>query len=86
MGKQLLQTKKLPCGDTYQKFHLKILVLGISLLPPAHQIGSKVLAKIPYAHLKLVYKLTSVASRWTFQVSSPYLNGHESVSRTQDHE
>jgi hypothetical protein len=36
--------------------------------------------------LKLVYKLTSVASRWTFQVSSPYLNGHESVSRTQDHE
>jgi len=62
MGKQLPDTKKLPCGATYQKFHPRILVLGISLLPLAHQIGSKVSTKIPSIHLKPMQKLTFITS------------------------
>jgi hypothetical protein len=63
MGKGLPETKKLPCGTTYQKFHMKILVLGISLLLLVHQIGSKVSNKILFAHSKSMHKLASVTSR-----------------------
>jgi len=51
MGKHLLEIRKSPCEATYQKFHLKIHVLGILFLPSTHLIGSKILAKIPFAHL-----------------------------------
>jgi hypothetical protein len=50
MGNHLLKTRKLPYEATYQKFHPKILVLGIMLFPSTNQIGSKVSTKI-HAHL-----------------------------------
>jgi hypothetical protein len=54
MGKDLPKTKKWPCEVTYQKFHSRILVLGISLLPSALWIGSTISTKIPSAHLRLI--------------------------------
>jgi hypothetical protein len=36
MGKHLPKTKKLPYETIYQKFHSRIHVLGISLLPSTH--------------------------------------------------
>jgi len=41
MGKHLLDTKKLPCEDTYQKFHSKIHDLGILLFPSTHHLVPK---------------------------------------------
>jgi len=54
MGKDLPEIRKWPCEATYQKFHPRILVLGISLLLSTLRIGSKVSTKTPSAHLKLV--------------------------------
>jgi hypothetical protein len=36
MGKHLLETRKSPCEATYQKFHPRIHVLEILLLPSTH--------------------------------------------------
>ncbi len=63
MGNDLLKTKKWPCEATYQKFHLKILVLGISLLPSTLWIGSRVSTKTPSTHLRPMQKLAFVVSR-----------------------
>jgi hypothetical protein len=45
--KDFLETKKWPCEATYQKFHSRILVLGILPLPSTFQIGSRVSTKTP---------------------------------------
>jgi len=63
MGKHLPETKKSHCEATYQKFHSKIFVLGILLLPSTHHIGSKIPTKIPSGHSKPLQKLTSIASQ-----------------------
>jgi hypothetical protein len=51
MGKHLFETKKLFCEAIYQKFHSRIHVLEILLLPSTHRISSKVSTKIPSTHL-----------------------------------
>jgi hypothetical protein len=51
MGNHLPDTKKSPCEAIYQKFHSRIHVLEILLLPSTHQIGSKVSTMIPSTHL-----------------------------------
>jgi hypothetical protein len=61
MGKHSFKIKKSPFEATYQKFHPKILVLGILLLPPTHQIGSRVSTKI-HVHSWPMQKLAFVAS------------------------
>jgi hypothetical protein len=54
MGKDLPEAKKWPCEITYQKFHSRILVLGISLFPSTLWVGSTVSTKTPSAHLRLM--------------------------------
>jgi len=61
MGKDLIETRKWPCEATYQKFHPRILVLGVSLLPSTFWIGFRVSTKIPSSHLRPMQKITFVA-------------------------
>jgi hypothetical protein len=51
IGKHLPETRKLPYEAIYQKFHLKIHVLGILLLPSTHHIGFRISTKVFSTHL-----------------------------------
>jgi len=51
MGKDLLETKKWPCEATYQKFHPKILILGIFRFLQ----HSKLIPEFQLKHLLLIW-------------------------------
>jgi hypothetical protein len=61
MGKDLPKTIKWRCEAIYQKFHMKSLVLGNFPLFSTLWISSKISTKTPFAHSRLVQKLTSIA-------------------------
>jgi abortive infection bacteriophage resistance protein len=63
MTKHLPKTRKSLSEITYQKFHLRIHVLEILLLPTTHWISFKISTKIHIAHSSPMWKLTFVGCR-----------------------